>query len=154
MEELRNCTHCGASFPLSNFYKRGSGREGFFSTCKRCTAVISKIYRHTKKGREVVRKCRKTQWDRIKQDAFNRLGRRCLFCGDNHFNALTIDHINKDGAKERGKKSSGNTYYGLYKRIAQDIDAPKKYQVLCMKCNWLRRYESDEEIIARYGNKK
>lgn len=58
-------------------------------------------------------------------------------CGYNRVLALTIDHINNDGKSHRKMVSTGRSYYSWFIRN----DYPKNYQILCMNCNWRRRYE-------------
>jgi hypothetical protein len=50
---------------------------------------------------------------------------------------LQIDHIKGGGNKERIKMSR----YRLYKRV---IEHPENYQLLCVYCNWLKRYNKKE----------
>lgn len=58
----------------------------------------------------------------------------CKCCGDKHWQFLTIDHIDNDGAKERkelGISGGSEFYYWLKKN-----NYPKKnYQILCLNCN-------------------
>lgn len=68
---------------------------------------------------------------------------KCEKCGIDDIRLLTIDHINNDGYQERKNK----TAYQIYKKIVEMplSAARKKYQVLCRNCNWLRRYEGEDE---------
>ena len=56
---------------------------------------------------------------------------------------LQIDHVdrtNGSGRKQLGKINS----YGLYRLIVFGKENPKKYQLLCANCNWIKRYENKE----------
>jgi len=63
----------------------------------------------------------------------------CNHCGFNDIRALSIDHKNSDGWKER-KDMSG---YTLYKSIINN-GYPDRYQVLCMNCQFIKRVELGE----------
>jgi len=61
---------------------------------------------------------------------------KCKTCGEERLQVLTIDHINGGGTQHREKVGRGSDfYYWLVKN-----DYPSGYQVLCMNCNWLKRY--------------
>tara|TARA_Y100000034_G_scaffold104648_1_gene131348 strand:+ start:10623 stop:11318 length:696 start_codon:yes stop_codon:yes gene_type:complete len=68
----------------------------------------------------------------------------CVHCGfDSHLSPLSIDHVNGDGSKHRKemKKTKGhsNIYYWLKRN-----NFPDGFQVLCMNCQFIKRYENDE----------
>lgn len=54
---------------------------------------------------------------------------------------LTIDHINGGGAKHR--KQLGNSASRFYRWLIKH-NYPEGYQVLCMNCEWIKRYENKE----------
>lgn len=64
---------------------------------------------------------------------FDLLGHACARCGFSDLRALQIDHVNGDGAKERGRNQA------FYKRILADDGG--RYQILCANCNWIKRHE-------------
>ena len=74
-------------------------------------------------------------------------GVECKRCGFNDQRALQIDHIDGGGIKE---KHITNNVYSFIKQVGL---YPKKYQVLCANCNWIKRYENDESGL-RFKNKK
>ncbi len=62
---------------------------------------------------------------------------KCAICDWDDVRALTIDHINNNGAEERKKYGEGLTFYNwLIKN-----DFPIGYQVLCRNCNWIKYLE-------------
>jgi len=71
----------------------------------------------------------------------------CEVCGIDDLRILTIDHKNNDGYRERKTK----TNYQIYKSIIKlpFEEARKGYQVLCHNCNWIRRYNSEDEEKRR-----
>lgn len=56
----------------------------------------------------------------------------CVGCGFDDLQALTLDHTDSDGAKE--KKKGKQLYFALKK-----ADYPNGYQTLCMNCQWIKR---------------
>ena len=69
----------------------------------------------------------------------------CVKCGFGDSRALSIDHINSGGRKERiklGKATGGKFYYWLR---AQGY--PEGYQTLCMNCNGIKRFTNGENVI-------
>lgn len=61
-------------------------------------------------------------------------------CSD--IRCLTIDHINGDGAKER--KETGMYGWRFYQWLKKN-NYPDGYQVLCMNCQFIKRYENHED---------
>lgn len=43
-EQTLVCRTCGKSKPLSEYYKKGKGREGYISECKPCKSERNKTY--------------------------------------------------------------------------------------------------------------
>ena len=63
----------------------------------------------------------------------------CVICGFNDIRALSIDHIDNNGACHRralgDKTLAGHRFYLWLKK--QNL--PKGYQCLCMNCQWEKR---------------
>jgi len=61
----------------------------------------------------------------------------CVECGFKDIRALSLDHINNDGAEQR-RKHGMNTqqFYGWLIRN----NFPLGYQTLCMNCQWIKRH--------------
>lgn len=64
-------------------------------------------------------------------------GYKCACCGETEISFLSIDHVNNNGNKERGRlySDSGGSFYRYLKRN----NYPIGYQVLCMNCQWGKR---------------
>lgn len=64
-------------------------------------------------------------------------GSRCLHCGTDDLDALTLDHVNGDGREHRvaltGGQIGGGPFYRKLKRLGWPNDPP--LQVLCRTCN-------------------
>jgi len=65
------------------------------------------------------------------------LGGRCAKCGNTDMRCLQIDHVNGGGTKENKKVHSR----GIAMRVFQN---PGEYQVLCANCNWIKRFDLNE----------
>lgn len=61
---------------------------------------------------------------------------KCACCGEAHYEFLTLDHMNNDGAAERRLWGNG---VGVFRHIVQE-DFPIGYQVLCFNCNTAKQY--------------
>lgn len=63
----------------------------------------------------------------------------CILCGFSDMRALTIDHINNNGAEERRKTTqhAGIVFY----RWLQKSKFPEGYQTLCMNCQFIKNRE-------------
>ena len=73
---------------------------------------------------------RKELRDRVRQNALEAYGNKCVWCGQTNPMFLTFDHINNDGKEQRKKHHTGiNLYYYLLKYLPKDI------QILCWNCN-------------------
>lgn len=64
---------------------------------------------------------------------------RCVKCGFADLRALSLDHINSNGAEER-KKIPGSSLYSYVKKN----NYPNGYQTLCMNCQWIKKEEKGE----------
>lgn len=64
-------------------------------------------------------------------------GAKCVCCGETLFEGLTLDHINGNGAEQRGQHGSGVPLYSWLKR--QDYPGEIELQVLCGTCNLAKR---------------
>jgi len=71
----------------------------------------------------------------------------CIRCGYTDTRALTLDHINGDGAKQRfqDRVAHKGTKGGkaLYRFLLKE-DLPEGYQTLCMNCQFIKRVENNE----------
>jgi len=76
---------------------------------------------------------------KIRMETLSFLGGKCKKCGFSDWRALQVDHINGGGHLEN--KLGGHSRRALLNRIRK---SPKKYQILCANCNWIKRYENNE----------
>ena len=66
----------------------------------------------------------------------------CAMCDEDDIRVLSIDHIKDDGAEHRRKlkKSPGANFY----RWLRKNNYPPGYQVLCMNCQYRKRWKNNE----------
>lgn len=84
--------------------------------------------------------------NRLKLDVFKHYsvdGIKCCKCGFDDIRALTIDHINNNGAEERRKLFGHRMYAGttFYRWLRKNDYPDNGYQVLCFNCNWIKKTE-------------
>lgn len=69
------------------------------------------------------------------------LGDKCVRCGFDDWRALQVDHINGGGNKE----NDGSNPIKYYRSVVLEIKSGStKYQLLCANCNWIKKYENNE----------
>jgi len=94
------------------------------------------------KGRENYLKTAREKNRKIRLEAINILGGKCVKCGFKDWRALQIDHVKGEGMKERKKTHCSSSYY---RKVFEEIkNGSDKYQLLCANCNWIKRYENNE----------
>jgi hypothetical protein len=67
------------------------------------------------------------------------LGGVCGRCGNNDSRVLQFDHIFGGGNKDLAKRSRNS-----WQTAREVMDNPSKYQVLCANCNWIKKFEQNE----------
>jgi len=71
---------------------------------------------------------------------------KCAHCGNRDIRVLTLDHISNDGAKHKEQLKG----FGIsYLRWIQRHNYPPVLQVLCMNCNWIKRWEHNEDVFRK-----
>lgn len=68
----------------------------------------------------------------IKLESFQAYGGKCVICGDNHWEFLTIDHINGGGSEHRRNVGAGAKFYKMLREQGWPKD---EYRLLCSNCN-------------------
>lgn len=82
-----------------------------------------------------------------KQEVFKRLGgAKCVLCGCQVIHFLTVDHTNRDGAKQRKQIGRSNQYSWILKSTDEQL-AKANLRVLCFNCNGATAHYTDAEII-------
>jgi len=71
----------------------------------------------------------------------------CVQCGFNDIRALSIDHINGDGAIQKRLYHRNHIH-----RWLKLNNFPLGYQTLCMNCQWIKRDENGEYRYKQFTN--
>jgi len=72
-----------------------------------------------------------------KDTVFLHYGNKCNCCGETSKEFLTVDHVNNDGTKfRRNYGLEGSSFYAW---IVKN-NYPTDLQLLCMNCNWGKRW--------------
>ena len=79
---------------------------------------------------------------KMRDEAIDFLGGKCIQCGFSDKRALQFDHINGGGSKEYRDSASKSGYHR--KKWKSVINGEGKFQLLCANCNWIKRYENGE----------
>lgn len=123
----RLCNGCGGELPSPDRIK-----------CDECRVGLRRVEQRKKR--------------REKLKTLELYGSECACCGEKNPWFLTIDHINRDGAKERRETGKGRvTNYSNYLKVKRD-----DLQVLCFNCNCAREHNQGIcphkiEEVEEYG---
>jgi len=120
---LKGCCTCHEFKPRSEFHRNRHSRDGLQSECKPCA-------------------CRRSRdWlVRLNLEMIHAYGNKCRGCGESDPNALTLDHIFNDGAKERrelfvsptGRRGSTNIV--VIRKLKRLGWPQERHQLLCASC--------------------
>lgn len=149
------CTKCKVTFDATPEYfrYRKEGKYGLSAVCRTCHNQYKREWRDKNKDREneknreyrlnkidevrnYQKQYRKRVLREVKEQVFNGYGYKCVCCGENRYEFLTIDHINGDGhlhRKENGATSSFRTV-NVYKDIIRK-GFPDSIRILCFNCH-------------------
>jgi hypothetical protein len=148
----KKCNKCGKKLPFESFAQNRH-------TCKECRKAYHRAHykiAYPKYGRQKKRedylanieyyKAKGKERNlKIKTEVFTHYspnGVKCAHCGYNDIRALSLDHINGNGAdyRRQTKTKGGSQYYYKLKREGY-IDG---LQVLCMNCQFIKRFTNGE----------
>lgn len=100
--------------------------------------VWKEEYKAQKKYYEKNNAWRKARRIEMRKKIVAGYGGKCVCCGESEWKFLTLDHPKGDGQVDRAKyRNSIDQIYGYVIRL----NFPPDYQLLCMNCNWVRRYD-------------
>lgn len=125
---MKRCGKCGERKPESEFTKRSDRGGRPRSPCKSCDNARSKIYCAANRKQQRVRSKKYSVCLRAEVQAA--YGGKCVCCGEDRHEFLTIDHVNGGGSEHRRRMGS-KTYRWLKK-----YKFPKEgFRLLCSNCN-------------------
>ena len=103
-------------------------------------AAYQREWTNRPENKDRVRRQNRDKRRRLRQQALDALGGRCVRCGFDDPRALQVDHVNDDGHADR--QALGASWFGKIMRAIRDGERDK-YQLLCANCNWIKRAEAD-----------
>jgi len=134
------CSSCKVTKPFSEFYIRKASSDGLNARCKSCQLAANAAI---EKDPEKIKGYKDTYRKKVKAKVQALLGNKCNHCGYNEDpRALQVDHIKANhGISQNSNKRSGR---GLYVAILNGEFPLEDFQLLCARCNWVKRYENNE----------
>ena len=123
-------------------YSMKHKKLGLCRNCPRPLASGSSIYceHHRDKNREYGRKKDKKASLQLKEECLEHYGRKCSCCGETIIQFLTLDHEYGNGNNHRKKLFKHNVGGAHMYRWLKKNNFPTGYAILCMNCNWAKRY--------------
>jgi len=124
---MKRCTKCKINKSFDEFSKKRGYKDGHCTWCKLCCR------KYQQNNRERFRQAKKKYNRKLKRVVLNYYGNKCICCGEQIIQFLTIDHINGNGCRHRKKLgvSSGSDFY----KWLIDNNFPGGFQILCFNCN-------------------
>lgn len=124
----RKCTICGKEKILNrdNFNLHRQSTSGFMPQCRDCRKIYKKQYNFQhKNGQRLQRK-----------KVLEHYGNKCVCCGEETYEFLSLDHINDDGFLDRKKNQNCAAPW----RILKSSIFPENLQILCYNCNMAKAF--------------
>lgn len=116
------CVKCGREFHTDGPNARHCSKRCYYK---------DKYYKEKDRHKETHKKSNISLRKKYRTDFFHLYGTKCVCCGVDILDLLTLDHVLNDGKSDREKYSSS---YKIY-RIAVEKYRPDLFQVLCWNCN-------------------
>lgn len=143
METTKRCPQCEEVKGASEYWRRARSKDGRYSICKTCYYQKRNAKRRAKLGsygnRAPAREYERQTRQKRKVRLLEHYGTKCSKCGFDDIRALSIDHIEGNGAEHRKEVPGGKLYGWL---IRQHF--PTGFQTLCMNCQFIKRHENNE----------
>lgn len=142
------CRDCGQNPPNANgvrcpvcadkFLKRGrrrAARARKEGTCRTCARTPRPGYRSCRHCVDVAVERYRQLRKKHKTFVFDYFGGECKGdgCGERDYRVLTLDHVNGDGHKEKGRGSE--LYRVLYRKLTKGKLHNRELQLLCFNCH-------------------
>lgn len=129
------CRRCAPKAKYAALGKTPENKEARVKAARKKSYQNNKdTYRNwVEKNRTHLNKLALGRRERIRAAALVLLGGACVYCGEDDFDVLHIDHIHDDGSTER--KQSLSSAVLPVKILKGKVDI-SRYQPLCCNCNW------------------
>jgi hypothetical protein len=136
------CRDCGEpkfwGTGYRHYSEKPSGRPKRCIECENKQARLSRK-KYNDSHPNVTKRLRGLKRRRDRQKVIDKLGGKCVKCGFDDFRALQIDHVNGGGKREL----RGMVHFSYLKKVLNDTTGA--YQLLCANCNWIKRFENNEQ---------
>lgn len=123
------CTLCGAEFLSTN-----KNKQFCSSKCK--SKSNNRTYYEAHKGDPRIKRNYVNHKMKIKNKLLDMYGRQCVCCSENIREFLTLEHKHGNGNIHR--KTLGSSL-AVWKEASKKYQ-PDVYEILCMNCNWAKRF--------------
>lgn len=116
--------------------------------CRNCPKPLARgstifcVY-HREKDRLRGRLKDKKLSEKLKLECFKHYGNECACCGESMIQFLTIEHEQGNGNKHRKQLFKHNVGGAHMYRWLKKNNFPQGYSILCMNCNWAKRYGNE-----------
>lgn len=146
----RICTACKTLQTIDQFHK-SNNTCGYKNICKKCKSKEGKIYRSKPGIKQHESDQHKKRLKYLKDIVYQAYGGYiCKCCGEKEIKFLSIDHIDGQGNKKRKELyGAGITFY----RWLIKNNFPSRFQILCMNCQFGRKFNNGtcphQEVAAK-----
>lgn len=135
------CRACGITLTSENRHEKNR-------ICVQCNKHLGKVTSEKRRAtnisyyQEAVNKSKlKTKLQVFENYSDGKI--TCNRCGYNDIRALSVDHIDGSGNKHYNKKGIKMSGQALYQWLKNN-NFPPGYQILCLNCQFLKRWENKE----------
>jgi hypothetical protein len=148
---MKVCTGCKMKKPLTEFGAEKGKPGGLKARCKPCARASNKIsYDKNPASRvaatlawkakrpEHVKTYMSERRRTIKRRLVDGYGGKCTCCGEETLEFLTLEHVNGGGREHRKVKDS----LAIFNEVIRE-GFPREYTILCMNCNFAKRFGKD-----------
>lgn len=131
------CKYCKLSFKKWYSFQQYCNpmcRELFYKDWMKVNRIKYKG-RYNEYDKNYNKKSSQSRKNTNKKIVFERLGNKCIICGESGHDFLNIDHIHNNGKVER--EMYGDELYRRYVKLEID-ELKENYQIMCWNCNWMK----------------
>jgi hypothetical protein len=143
MSQKTNTKECRQQYYQENKDQIKASVKEYYLNNKEKVRAYNKIYQkaYAEENADVISEKKQSLRAKLKAEIMSHYsgGTVSCTCGYNDIRALSIDHIEGGGTQHRKEIASG----GLYRWLKKN-GFPEGYQVLCMNCQFIKRYENNE----------
>lgn len=136
---MKTCTICTLSFPLDQFNRKSSAKDGLQNVCRPCNRASSRRYYKENPGkhREAVSARNRIEKDKLQQLLGQYLlDHPCVDCGQTDIRLLDCDHRGDEIKRLEVSKMIAGQY-----KWAVILNELSKCDTRCRNCHILKTYE-------------